>query len=119
LTPGNRAGPITATIGDMKPFDSSPCRDFDLVPAGNAHPCLEPGWGDRPCPMNSGCGERLHACAERMYRLGYPYATWVVRRTWFGLRHECTLQFLRERPGTDAPETRYGPGVLRVSPATF
>jgi hypothetical protein len=109
LTFRNPAVAATGTMGlDMEPFDTSPCRGF---------PCLEPGWGDRPCPMNTRCGERLQAQAQRMYKLGYPYASWVVRRTWFGLRHECTLQFVRERPGTQDPEVEFGPGVLRVSPA--
>lgn len=103
----------------MKPFDTSPCRDVGLAPAGSAHPCLEPGWGGRACPMDNHCGDGLRACAERMYRLGYPYATWVVRRRWFGLRRECTLQFLRERPGAHDPEGACGPDVLRVCPASF
>ena len=101
----------------MSPFDSSPCRDFGLAPDGKAHPCLEPGWGDRPCPMNARCGEWLEASAVRMYKLGYPYASWVVRKTWFGLRNECTLQFMRERPGTEDLEGQCGPGFLRLSQA--
>ena len=82
--------------------------------ADTAHPCLEPGWGDRECPMNTRCRESLRDCADRMYKLGYPYAAWVVRRKWFGLRRECELRFLRERPGADDSEAQYGPGVLRV-----
>ena len=102
----------------MKPFDASPCRDLGLAPGDTPHPCLEPGWGDRACPMNTRCGDMLRSHADRMYKLGYPYATWVVRKRWFGLRNECRLHFLRERPGAGDPEAQYGPGVLRVSPAS-
>jgi len=64
-------------------------------------------------------GEWLEGCASGMYKIGYPYAVWIVRENWFGLRKECTLQFLRERPRTDDLEELYGPGVLRASPASF
>ena len=100
----------------MAPFDSSPCREFGLAPEGKTHPCLEPGWGERDCPMNTRCRQWLHAREHEMYKLGYPYASWVVRKRFFGLRTECALQFLRDPPAP-GPAQGQGAGVLKVTRA--
>jgi hypothetical protein len=94
----------------------SPCHHFGLTPADKPHPCLEPGW-ERPCPMSTHCGDWVAARQREMYAIGYPYAAWVVRRTLFGLRTECALHFLREKPAAGDVEALLGPGVLRVTRA--
>ena len=101
----------------MDPFDSSPCRRFGIAPKGETHPCLASHWGERQCPVNEKCREWLETRERQMYRLGYPYAAWVVRKRWFGLRTECALRFLREEPRGQDLAQLYGPGTVRIARA--
>jgi len=66
--------------------------------------------------MGTHRGNWVEVRQREMYGIGYPYGAWVVRRTFFGLRTECALHFLRERPSTEHVEALLGPEVLRVTP---
>jgi hypothetical protein len=67
--------------------------------------------------MGTHRGNWVEVRQREMYKIGYPYGAWVVRRTFFGLRTECALYFLREKPAAGDVEALLGPGVLRVTRA--
>ena len=100
----------------MSILAQSPCQSFGLASCDKPHPCLEPGW-EGPCPMSTHRGNWVEVRQREMYKIGYPYGAWVVRRTFFGLRTECALYFLREKPAAGDVEALLGPGVLRVTRA--
>jgi hypothetical protein len=102
----------------MKTLRSSPCRREGVSPDNQDFPCLEPGWGNQPCPMNEGCREWMRERESEMYQLGYPYAAWVVKKDLLGLSPVCSLVYFRERPTPADVEEVCGKSVLHVADAT-
>jgi hypothetical protein len=78
---------------------------------------MEPNWGDRPCPLDAICREEMRECAAELYRKGYPYASWVVRRKALGLCTQCSLLFTTEKPTPENARELFGPGVLHITPS--
>lgn len=101
----------------MKRFWSSPCRREGVSPDNKDFPCLEPDWGNRSCPMNEGCRDWMRDREKEMYRLGYPYAAWVVKEGALGLPPNCSLVYFRDPPTPTDVQEVCGKSVLHVAPA--
>lgn len=67
--------------------------------------------------MNSADSEALRDREAVMYRLGYGYGAWVVRRDVLGLSPLCTLTYFRERPTQADLRELFGDRVLHVAEA--
>jgi hypothetical protein len=102
----------------VKTFWSSPCQRCGLSTDDEPFPCLGENWGARECPMNAARAGWLQRCEDGMYRLGYPYAAWVVKEDGLGCFPVCSLEFFRDEPTPELVQATQGPHLLRVEKAT-
>ena len=102
----------------MKALWTSPCRRAGLASRDDPFPCLNARTAPGQCPMNSADCQALHDREAGMYRLGYTYGAWVVRRDVLGLSPLCSLVYFREKPTDDDLRELYGDRVLHVAEAS-
>lgn len=67
--------------------------------------------------MNAAEREALSAQESGLYRLGYGYGAWLVRRDVLGLSPVCTLTYFREKPTPEELQALYGDRLLHVADA--
>ena len=101
----------------VKTFWSSPCQRCGLSTDDEPFPCLGEKWGARECPMNAARADWLRRREAGMYRMGYPYAAWVVKEDGLGLFPVCSLEFFRDEPTPELVQAALGPHLLHVEKA--
>lgn len=67
--------------------------------------------------MNAARREPLGAQEAELYRLGYGYGAWVVRRDVLGLCPVCSLTYFREKPTPGELRELYGDRLLHIADA--
>ena len=102
----------------MKALWTSPCRRAGLASRDNPYPCLDAKTVPGQCPMNSAECEAIHDRESAMYRLGYGYGAWVVRRDVLGFAPLCSLVYFREKPTDEELRELFGDRVLHVAEAS-
>lgn len=66
--------------------------------------------------MNATAADSVRRQGDGTYRLGYPYAAWVVRLDALGLFPVCSLTYFREEPNQETMKALHGSRFLRLSP---
>lgn len=67
--------------------------------------------------MNTAEREAWGVQEGELYRLGYGYGAWLVRKDVLGLDPVCTLTYFREKPTPEELQALYGDRLLHVADA--
>lgn len=67
--------------------------------------------------MNAAVRNALAAQEAELYRLGYSYGAWLVRRQVLGFGPTCSLTYFREKPSPEELQSLYDGRVLHIADA--